>query len=655
MTLAHPSLLTDTTRSPHVRLRATGSNDVTWTGQGAAGFWADRSATCREKLVPTMQKLMEGTEKSHFLQNLKIAAGLADGKFRGPRWNDGDFYKWLEAAIATLGTAPSPQLEQAIDSMIKIITKAQRNDGYIHSFQIINGRSGGDLPALNNPMDFEMYNMGHLIRAGVVHHRVTGKDTLLSVALKAANYLDRAFANPAPAVARHGICPSHLMAIVELYRETREKRYLDLAVRLLNMRDLIQNGDDDNQDRVPLRKQTTAHGHAVRATYLYASAADIYAETGDETLLAPLQSIWSDLVEKKLYITGGCGALFDGASPDGIADQQLITRVHQSFGRNYQLPQSTSHNETCAAVGSVMWNWRMLQITGESRFGDLIEETLFNSVLTGVDLGGTKFFYTNTLRQLDPMPTELRWNRHREEFIGCFCCPPNVARTIAELANYAYVLSPRGVAVILFGSNSLDTRLPDRTHVKLRQETSYPWDGAVRFTIATAGEFTLSLRIPMWASGATAAMNGQHVSEIKAGSFLDIHRTWNAGDVVELALPVSPRFVEANPYVEECRNHVAVRLGPLVYCLESVDLPARVSLMDVRIDRSSPLTAAPSQELAGLSIIKARGTIVESAKWASLYRDVAPSPRREIDLALVPYFAWDNRGSSEMTVWIPLA
>jgi uncharacterized protein len=651
MALPHASLLTDTSRSPNVKLRATGATDVAWT----SGFWADRSAMCREKLIPTMQKLMEGTEKSHFLQNLKIAAGLADGRFRGPRWNDGDFYKWLEAAIASLAIAPNPPLEQSIDAAIAIIAKAQRPDGYIHSFQIINWNQGGDLPALNNPMDFEMYNMGHLITAAVVHHRVTGKDTLLSVALKAANYLDSAFANPTPAIARHGICPSHLMALVELYRETRERRYLDLAVRLLNMRDLIQNGDDDNQDRVPLRKQTTAHGHAVRATYLYASAADIYAETGDETLLPPLQAIWNDLVEKKLYITGGCGALFDGASPDGISEQHLITRVHQSFGRNYQLPHSTAHNETCAAVGSVMWNWRMLQITGESRFADLLEETMFNSVLAGVDLSGTKFFYTNTLRELDPMPSPLRWNRHREEFISCFCCPPNVARTLAEISNYAYAISEDGVRVILYGSNSIDTRLPNGTRLKLEQQADYPFGGAVRFTIQSPGDFSLALRIPAWAGSAAVIVNGKSQDGASPGSFFELRRTWNVGDIVELRLPVSPRFVEANPFVEECRNHVAVRLGPVVCCLESADLPAGTTLMNVRIDTSSPITAELSKTWPGISLVKARGVLRDSQKWSTLYRDTSPASRREIELTLIPYFAWDNRSKSEMTVWIPVA
>src|SRR5690606_37356260 len=219
-------------------------------------------------------------------------------------------------------------------------------------------RSGQDLPRFADPMHFEMYNMGHLMLAGCVHARATGKPSLLAIARRAADHLDRAFAHPTPQMARHGICPVHLSVLIELYRETGETRYRVLATRLLNMRDLVTNGDDDNQDRIPFRQQRQAVGHAVRATYLYTGAADVYAETGDESLMASVSPIWEDLVHRKLYITGGCGALFDGASPDGSADQKSITRVHQSFGRPYQLPHSTAHNETCAAIGNLLWNWR---------------------------------------------------------------------------------------------------------------------------------------------------------------------------------------------------------------------------------------------------------------------------------------------------------
>ena len=639
--------ITQTSKSPFVKLASFGLRDARWT---PGGFWGDRAAQCRDTMVPSMGKLLTETERVRFLGNFEVACGLAEGKHRGPKWNDGDFYKWLEAAAAVYAQSPDPQLDQQMDRIIDLIAKTQADDGYIHTDVQIEQRAGAtDKKRFGNPMDFEMYNMGHLISAAIIHKRATGKTTLFSRGARAADFLAKTFDKPTPQMARHGICPSHLMALVELSRETNDKKYLDLAVKLLNMRDLVDQGDDDNQDRIPFREQRQAVGHAVRATYLYAGAADIYAETGDATLMEPMQSIWRDLVSKKLYITGGCGALFDGASPDGATDQTQITRVHQAFGRDFQLPNSTSHNETCAAIGNLMWNWRMLQITGEARFADVIELTLFNSVLAGTDLSGTSFFYTNTLRQLDPMPVaDLRWPRHRQKFMSCFCCPPNVVRTIAESQHYAYLTSPRGVHVVLYGSNTLTT-----PQITLKQETDYPWDGRVRITLekAPAGEFSLFLRIPQWANGAT--VDGQPAT---AGTFHEVRHTWKTGDVIELDLPMPVRLIEANPYVEEARNQVGVTRGPIVYCVESVDLPAGVRMLDVALSRSTPLTAQRSKDLGGVTMIEGKGIATAGGDWSGrLYRDLSTQTPREFHLVLIPYYAWDNRGKSEMTVWIPMA
>jgi uncharacterized protein len=502
-----------------------------------------------------------------------------------------------------------------------------------------------------------MYNMGHLMTAACVHHHATGKSNLLAVARKAADFLEKQFETPAPATARHGICPSHLMGLTDLYRTTHDQRYLHLAVKLLAMRDLVPNGDDDNQDRVPLKEQRHIVGHAVRATYLYAGAADLYAETGDKSLLPVLQSVWNDLVSHKLYITGGCGALFDGASPDGTPQQETITRVHQSFGRNYQLPQTTAHNETCAAIGSIFWNWRMLQITAEAKYADLVEQTLYNSVLAGISLDGTSFFYTNTLRQLNPMPIDLRWNRRREKFTGCFCCPPNVVRTVAQSSTYAYLKSDRDLWVTLYGANTLKTALDETGKLKLRQETNYPWDGQIRFTIDTApaNSFTLWLRIPSWANNATLRVNDQPIdTNLKPGTFHPIKRTWSTQDTVELNLPMPVRLVESHPYVEETRNQVAVLRGPIVYCLESVDLPLDIRVLDVYLSENHGLAPATDHRLPGITVLKGHATAITTDSWSSqLYRDLMPTHTREIEIQLIPYFAWDNRGESEMTVWLP--
>lgn len=639
--------------SPHAVVRGVGPADARWT----AGFWADRFETCRSATVPAMGRIMEGTERSQFQHNFRIAAGLAAGKHRGPPWNDGDFYKWLEAAAAVYAVTKDPALDRRMDDAIAVIAMAQRADGYLHTPVLIKAHNGEPAKPFEDRLNFEMYNFGHLFTAACVHHRATGKKTLLAVAVKAADFLGRAFENPTPELARNSVCPSHYMGAVELYRTTGDRKYLALAKTFLDMRDLVTDGTDDNQDRIPFRKQTEAVGHAVRANYLYAGAADVYSETGDETLLEPLKKIWADVVTRKLYVTGACGALYDGASPDGSKDQKRIARVHQSYGRAYQLPHSTAHNETCAAIGNVLWNWRMLRITGEAKYADGLELALTNAVLAGVSLDGKRFFYTNTLRQLDTMPAPLRWSRSREEWISCYCCPPNVARTVAQVHTYAYGRSDRGVWVHLYGGSTLDTTLPDGRRVRLTQETDYPWDGRVRLTMesAPAGESSLFLRVPGWANGATLAVNGKPAAATP-GRYAEVRRAWADGDRVELTLPMTPRLVEAHPLVEEARNQVAVARGPLVYCLESNDLPKGVGVQTVALPRDVKLTPRFDRDLlGGVVVLEGKAEAATGAAWGDeLYREFKPVTPRTIDVKLIPYYAWGNRGKSEMTVWMPL-
>jgi DUF1680 family protein len=648
--------LSDTSASPHVVVRSVGLADVTWTG----GFWADRFETCRKDMLPAMGRIMEGTEHSQFLENFRIAAGLAEGRHRGPAWNDGDCYKWLEAAAAVYAVTKDPQLDRQMDAAIGVIARAQRADGYLHTPVLIRLRNG-DATArpFQDQLDFEMYNLGHLLTAACVHHRATGKDDFLRVALKAADFLAAAFKSPTPELARSAVCPAHYMGVVELYRTTRDPRHLQLARTLLDLRDQVRDGTDDNQDRVPFRRQTQAVGHAVRANYLYAGAADVYAETGDRTLLPPLLAVWEDVASRKMYVTGGCGALYDGASPDGSPEQKQIGRVHQAYGRDYQLPNSTAHNETCAAVGSVLWNWRLLQITGEARFADTLELTLTNAVLGGVSLDGRRFFYVNTLRQLDRMPVDLRWPRTRQPFISCFCCPPNVARTVAEAGSYAYGRDDDSVWVHLYGSNRLDTVIPGRGPLRLTQETDYPWDGRVRITVdaAPAAPLALRLRIPGWCKGSTLAVNGRPVqTPVEPGEYAAVRRGWSAGDVVELQLPMPVRLLQAHPLVEELRNQVAVQRGPVVYCLESSDLPEGVKVSDVVLPRGVQLKRRFDPGLLG-GVVVLEGTaeaVAEPAWGKQLYRDL-PEPRaRPVAVRLIPYYAWGNRGPSEMTAWMPL-
>jgi DUF1680 family protein len=640
--------------SPHATVRSVGLDEVKWT----RGFWADRFELCRTQMVPAMERLMEGTNYSQFLQNFRIAAGLAQGRSRGASFNDGDFYKWMEGASATLAITNDPGLRASLDRIIEVIGQAQRADGYLHTPVLIRQRNGDtNAVPFREASNFEMYNMGHLLTAACVHQRVTGQTNFLAIARKAADFLGETFRHPTPELASNSVCPSHYMGMIELYRTTREPRYLELAKTFLAMRDLVKNGTDDNQDRIHFDHQTEAAGHAARANYLYAGAADLFLETGDEKLMRPLESIWTNLVEKKMYVTGGCGALYDGASPDAGRDQRNIARIHQAYGRNYQLPNVTAHNETCANIGNVLWNWRMFLATGEAKFMDVAELALYNSVLSGVALDGTNFFYTNPLRVTEPLPTDLRWSRTRVPFVSSFCCPPNLVRTVAELGAYAYGKSDNAIWVNLYGGSTLATELPDGRRISLTQETEYPWSGRVRLVVneCAAGGFALKLRIPGWSKGATVRINNAPTDFSGApASYLELRRDWKAGDMVYLDFAMPVRLLEANPLVEEDLDQVAIQRGPMIYCLESTDLPRDARITGVSIPANVDLNSRyDSRLLGGVVVLEGTGLARSTSDWSGrLYRDAQPNPARPLRLRLIPYFAWDNRGVSEMSVWL---
>ncbi|MEX2091769.1 MAG: glycoside hydrolase family 127 protein [Pirellulales bacterium] len=642
--------------SPHAVVQPVPLEDVCWT----EGIWANRFAVNRERSIPAMWEIMKGTGYKPFLVHFLIAAGDAEGDYHGAQWNDGDFYKFLEGVTATYAVTRDLKLLAILDQSVDAIGRAQRADGYIHTPVLIRQRNGdATAEPFQDRHNFEMYNMGHLITAACLHYRVTGDDKFLAVARKTADFLDATFKNPTPELARNSVCPSHYMAMVELYRVTGEPRYLALAQKFLDMRNLkITDGSDDNQDRVPFVDQREALGHAVRANYLFAGAADLYAENGDEQLLAALEPIWENVVHEKMYITGACGALYDGASPDGSEDQSHITRIHQAYGRNYQLPNVTAHNETCAAIGNVLWNWRMFLITGEARYVDVLELALYNAVLSGVSLDGVDYFYVNPLRQVEPLPVKLRWPRMRVPFMTSYCCPPNVLRTIAEVGGFAYSTSDDAVWVNLYGGNTLAMDWHGG-QLRLTQTTNYPWEGRVRIAVdeCPATEFALKLRIPGWAESAAIRVNGKPAN-IKAqpGSYAEIRRRWKPGDVVELDLAMPARLIEANPLVEEARNQVAIERGPIVYCLESSDLPRGVRVQDVAISADAELAARFDPKLlGGVTVIETMAFVKPSGDWSDkLYRPLSRERQREIRVRFIPYFAWSNRGPSEMSVWLPV-
>jgi len=646
----------DTTASSFAKIHTVGLDEVRWTD----GFWADRFELCRTQMVPKMESLMLGTNYSQFFRNFEITAGRAGGKSRGATFNDGDFYKWMEGASAILAMTNDVALRKSLDDIIAVIAQAQETNGYIDTWVQLHQRSG-DTNAIpfQTPENFEMYNFGQLMSAACVHYRVTRETNFLAVARKAANHLCEVFQSPTPALANNLICPSHYMGIIELYRATGEPRYLDLAKKFMAIRDLVKDGGDDNQDRILFAQQTEAEGHAVRANYLYAGAADLFLETGDTNLWRPLSRIWTNVVTTKMYITGGCGALYDGASPDGAKDQKHITRVHQSYGRNFQLPNTTAYNETCANIGNVLWNWRMFLATGDAKYMDVVELALYNSVLSGGALDGTNFFYTNPLRVTDPMPVELRWSRTRVPFVSSFCCPPNLVRTIAESADHAYGKSTDTVWVNLYGGSSLATKLSSGEMVKLAQETDYPWSGHVRIKIMACGrkEFVLKLRIPGWADGASVRVDNQPANITpEPESYFGIKRVWQAGDFVDLDLPMPARMMEANPLVEEDLNQVAVQRGPVVYCLESSDLPQDVKISDLLIPADLKLRARYDRRLLdGIVVLEGKALNRQGENWGGkLYREFQPAELDPINVKFIPYSLWQNRGPSEMSVWLPV-
>lgn len=642
-------------RSPGATVQPLPVNAVRWTD----GFWADRFEVCRTQTIQNMWRLMAGTEYSHYLENFRVAAGLKEGRYRGAPFNDGDFYKWLEAAIVMFGATGDADLRAAIDESIDTIIRAQRPDGYLHTqvlVRALKGEPGGE--PFQDRNNFELYNLGHLMTTACVYHQVTGDTRLLDAARRAADFLEQTFSGASPDAARASVCPSHYMGLVDLYRETGEARYLQLAERMFALRSQITDGGDDNQDRIPFEQQTEAIGHAVRANYLYAGATDLFLATQNASYWQPLEPIWATLTQRKMYLTGACGALYDGASPDASAQQRTITRVHQAYGRNYQLPNTTAHSETCANIGNVLWNWRMFLATGESRFVDVLELALYNSVLSGVSLGGSEFFYTNPMRVTDPLPTELRWSRTRVPYVSSFCCPPNLARMIAEAGTYAYAQSPGTVWVNLYGGSTLTTMLDGDRPLTLKQESAYPWDGHIRLTVneTDGAEFTLKLRIPEWSHDARVSINGKaEPLDARPGSYASLTRQWIPGDVVSLELPMAARLIEANPLVEETLNQFAVKRGPIVYCLESADLPPGVRVGDVNLSPDIRFTARfDPQLLDGVMVLQGTADVRPAGDWEGrLYRDVQPTPTNEVPIRLVPYYAWGNRGPGEMTIWMP--
>src|SRR4051794_17041827 len=478
----------DATSSPRAVLRTLPADAVTLEG----GIWERRQSVNRDSALPHGFRMLE--QAGNF-ENLGIAAGRCQGAYRGPVFMDSDVYKWIEAAAFELARRPSSQLEALVDRAIDAIEPAQREDGYLNSYYTVAepGRRWIDFGH-----GHELYCAGHLFQAAVAHRRATGSDRLLNVASRFADHIDATF-GPGKRTATPGH-PEIETALVELYRETGERRYLALAGFLVDNRGRGWLGPSHRyggsayfQDRVPVREASELEGHAVRALYLTAGVADVYLETGEQALLDAVERQWHDMVSRKLYITGGVGS----------------RHLAEAFGKPYELPNELAYCETCAAIASIMWCWRMLLITGESRFADLAERTLYNAVLSGVSLDGELYFYVNPLADNGETENLHRGGRSRKPWHNVACCPPNVMRLVASLGHYAATRDDDGLQIHQYGAAMIAADLPSAGTIGLRIESQYPWDGAIRVEVEEGGTapWSLNLRIPAWAEDAVVHVN----------------------------------------------------------------------------------------------------------------------------------------------------
>jgi uncharacterized protein len=594
------------------------------------GLLADRQRVNREV---TLLRGAEELERAGTLDNLRIAAGRARGERRGMVFSDSDVYKWLEAIAWEIGREPSPELESLARETIDLVASAQEPDGYLNSWcQVVDPSwRWTDLE-----MGHELYCAGHLMQTGVAFARAAGDVSLLTVARRFADLIDEVFGSGGRAETDGH--PEVEVALVELYRQTGERRYLDLADTLVTRRGhgTFAGGRFDleyYQDAEPVRDARSIGGHAVRALYLAAGVTDLYAETGDDALLASMLRQWDDLASTKAYLTGGIGSRHHG----------------EAIGDPYELPPDRAYCETCAAIGSIMWNWRMLLVTGESRFADLLERTLYNGFLSGLSLDGESFFYMN--------PLQSRNGERRHRWNPVACCPPNVMRLLASLHHYFATVTETGVQLHQYASSTIRTAAPAAGPVELAVETGYPWSGSVTVEVVACGdaEWTLSLRVPAWARG--AVVDSQPV----APGYAELTRRWRSGDRVVLELDVSPRLTAPNPRIDAVRGCLALERGPVVYCFEAGDLPAGADLADVALQREGELAdAGQLAPLGGVPAVSVAGVVRDLDGWRQIeYVDVRELPVDGVAaparLLAVPYFTWANRGDGGMRVWLPRA
>lgn len=616
-------------------------------------FWSRRLEVNRQVTIPT--------EYDQLMKTGRIDAFRLDwkpGKEPKPHifW-DSDVAKWIEAASYSFATHPDPELDALLDEVIALIASAQQPDGYLNVyFTIVEPDSKfSDLRDAH-----ELYCAGHLMEAAVAHYQATGKRTLLDPLCRYADHIGQVFGR-GPGQKRG--FPGHEeieLALVKLYHVTGERRYLELSQFFVDERgtrphyfDLeteslrrkgkkhffnryFESGDHKfdyryNQSHLPVREQVEVGGHAVRAMYLFSAMADLAGELGDPTLLTACERLWKNLCGKRMYVTGGIGN----------------ARSNEGFTFDYDLPNETAYAETCAAVGLVFWNHRLLQLTCEGRYADVMERALYNGVISGISLDGRSFFYENPLASVG--------SHHRQPWFDCACCPPNVARLLASLGGYIYAIAEEDIAVHLYvsGQARFDWR---GQQIQIEQQTRYPWDGQVsmHLNLERPDTFGLKLRIPGWCRSVSVQVNGQvvDIDHLIDRGYMRLEREWQPGDVVTLELAMPVERVYANPNVRQNAGRVALQRGPVVYCIESVD--QQVPLNHIGIPSGVELNVRFEPNLLdGVAVIYGIACTAVEAEWESnLYR-FTPSYWLETKITAIPYFAWDNREPGAMLVWIP--
>ncbi len=599
-------------------------------------FWAPRIEVNRTVTIPAGFQRCEETGR---IDNFLIAAGNKQGEFVPPRYNDSDVYKMIEGASYSLAVHPDPALERYLDELIGKIGAAQEPDGYLFTARSIHPNEDidriGKTRWSNLIESHELYNAGHLYEAAAAHYQATGKRSLLEVALKNADLVCRTFG-----AGKLVDVPGHEeieIGLVKLYRVTGDPKYLATAKFFVDERGDAQGHKLQarpgmpgySQDHLPVVQQREAVGHAVRAGYFYTAVADIAALTGQQEYVEAIDRIWNNVVSKKTYLTGGVGA----------------RRKGEAFGDNYELPNATAYNETCAAIANALWNERLFLLHGDAKYIDTLERVLYNGILSGVSLSGDRFFYPNPLAA-DGKYKFNQGSGTRQPWFRTSCCPTNIARFMPSIPGYIYATRGRDLYVNLFIGSEARIRLGE-DEVRLRQQTQYPWDGAVKITVESeaARPFAINVRIPGWARNqpipsdlyrfattldtpVSLQVNGEAVPVKPAAGYVRLERAWESGDSIELRLPMPVRRVLANEQVKDDAGRVALERGPLVYCVEGIDNGGTVS--KVALADTAALETEPRPDLlGGVTVVKGPG------------------------LVAIPYYAWSNRGEGDMQVWLP--